>query len=444
MRAVNLLPRDEQPRSFAANRGVAFGAGGGVALVSVALAALMIGAGGAIQQQSAERDSLNAQLAALPPAPVDQQESSDERRARVREESAHHRPLVGAVDPGRLGSRPEPDLPGAAGGRLARRASRASPATADASAATGAVGPPGASVTLIGSTYSQRGVARFLARLGVAPGAQQRSAAVELDPGDGAERHRPVHDPGDRQGSRSVRSEAEALTPRTLRRRDRRSARLRARLLVRAREPEAGRGVCAQGRGCRAADHGRERSPRRHASEQRGHAADRGRGHLPAGEGDALRPGHAGHPARALADRRGDRDRVPVGDAGSRPRSSAASRPCRSRSPSTATSTSSRTSSSGCGRWSAFVAGELRAAGRLFAVESISFAESPKGFPELGATLSVVAYVYGTDVPASTGTPPAATTPPADPNAAAPAADPNAATPAPAPAATPTGAEASP
>ena len=76
MRAVNLLPQDEQPRSFAAYRGVAFGAGGGVALVSVALAALTISAGGAIQQQRAERDSLNAELAALPPAPVDQSESS--------------------------------------------------------------------------------------------------------------------------------------------------------------------------------------------------------------------------------------------------------------------------------------------------------------------------------------------------------------------------------
>ncbi len=53
-------------------------------------------------------------------------------------------------------------------------------------------------------------------------------------------------------------------------------------------------------------------------------------------------------------------------------------------------------------------AGELRAAGRLFAVESISFAESSKGFPELGATLSIVAYVYGTDTTASAGAPPGA------------------------------------
>jgi Pilus assembly protein, PilO len=80
-------------------------------------------------------------------------------------------------------------------------------------------------------------------------------------------------------------------------------------------------------------------------------------------------------------------------------------------------------------------AGELRAAGRLFSVETISFSESTKKFPELGAVLSVVAYVYGSDVPASAGAPPAATTP---------AVDPNAATPATTPAAAPTGAEASP
>ena len=119
MRAVNLLPRDEQPRSFAAYRGVAFGAGGGLALVTVALSALMIGAGGAIQQQNAERDSLNAELAALPPVPVDQQASDRDADARIREESAHHRPVDGAVDSRRLGSGPQSDLAGATGGRLA-------------------------------------------------------------------------------------------------------------------------------------------------------------------------------------------------------------------------------------------------------------------------------------------------------------------------------------
>jgi hypothetical protein len=77
--------------------------------------------------------------------------------------------------------------------------------------------------------------------------------------------------------------------------------------------------------------------------------------------------------------------------------------------------------------------GELRASGRLFAVETISFEESPNRFPEIAAGLTVAAYVYGTDVPASVGAPPS--TEETDPNAAAPATE---------PAAAPTGAEASP
>ena len=81
MRAVNLLPRDEQPRSFAAMRGVALRRrrwrrarhrGAGVALHDRRTAVRS-------QQQNAERDALNAQLAALPHAAVDQQESDDQR-----------------------------------------------------------------------------------------------------------------------------------------------------------------------------------------------------------------------------------------------------------------------------------------------------------------------------------------------------------------------------
>ncbi len=82
-------------------------------------------------------------------------------------------------------------------------------------------------------------------------------------------------------------------------------------------------------------------------------------------------------------------------------------------------------------------AGELRAAGRLFSVDTITFAESPKGFPDLAASLSVVAYVYGSDVPASAGAP-------AEAPAAAPAPAPDPDAPAPDPAAAPAGAEASP
>lgn len=58
--------------------------------------------------------------------------------------------------------------------------------------------------------------------------------------------------------------------------------------------------------------------------------------------------------------------------------------------------------------------GELHAAGRLFSVESVDFAEGEAGFPMLAATLSLQAYVYGTDV---SGT---AVPPPADPSAVPP------------------------
>ena len=69
---------------------------------------------------------------------------------------------------------------------------------------------------------------------------------------------------------------------------------------------------------------------------------------------------------------------------------------------------------------------ELQATGRLFSIKSIDFAESPDGFPEISATLTVNAYVYGTAAPANQvpaadaaeaeGATPA--TPPADPSGA--------------------------
>jgi len=58
--------------------------------------------------------------------------------------------------------------------------------------------------------------------------------------------------------------------------------------------------------------------------------------------------------------------------------------------------------------------GELHAAGRLFSVESVDFAEGEAGFPMLAAGLNLQAYVYGTDV---SGT---AVPAPVDPSAAVP------------------------
>ena len=50
--------------------------------------------------------------------------------------------------------------------------------------------------------------------------------------------------------------------------------------------------------------------------------------------------------------------------------------------------------------------GELHAAGRLFSVASVDFAESDRGFPLLAATLKLNAYVYGLDLGAGRGSAP--------------------------------------
>ena len=56
--------------------------------------------------------------------------------------------------------------------------------------------------------------------------------------------------------------------------------------------------------------------------------------------------------------------------------------------------------------------GTLDATGRLFTVDTVEFAEGDKTFPQIRATLTVDAFVFGTSPPA-TATPPPATTPPA-------------------------------
>lgn len=52
--------------------------------------------------------------------------------------------------------------------------------------------------------------------------------------------------------------------------------------------------------------------------------------------------------------------------------------------------------------------GELHSSGRLFSVQTVAFAESAKGFPDISASLTVDAYVYGAAAPA-TSLPPATT-----------------------------------
>jgi Tfp pilus assembly protein PilO len=53
--------------------------------------------------------------------------------------------------------------------------------------------------------------------------------------------------------------------------------------------------------------------------------------------------------------------------------------------------------------------GKLDAAGRLFALDSLSMAEGPNGFPTIAAALTVTAFVYATTPPAAAPVAPPAT-----------------------------------
>jgi Tfp pilus assembly protein PilN len=160
MRAVNLLPRDEAKRSFAAKRGVVFGGVGGAALATVVLGSMMMSAGGAANSKQEELDGLRAQIAAIPTVPVIDTSREDalaaEKGARVGALSAA---LAGRV----------------AWDRVLRQVSLVLPEdvwltnlSAAAPDATEAVAA-GSGFTLTGATYSQNGVARFLSRLAVIP-----------------------------------------------------------------------------------------------------------------------------------------------------------------------------------------------------------------------------------------------------------------------------------
>jgi len=165
MRAVNLLPRDDVPKSFEAKRGVVFGAFGGAAVITVGLTALLLGAGGAIGERQATVDSLKAELTALPTAPD------------AAEDAANDAALASEL------SRRSTALSTALAGRVAwdsvlRQVSQVLPedvwltslaSTSPDAAETDPSAVAATGVVLAGSTYAQTGVARLLSRLSVAP-----------------------------------------------------------------------------------------------------------------------------------------------------------------------------------------------------------------------------------------------------------------------------------
>jgi Tfp pilus assembly protein PilN len=159
VRAVNLLPREEAPRSFEAHRGVVFGAVGGTALATALLASLVLGAGGSVNTKRSELESLEAQIAALPPAPA---QDTSEEDVLAAEKGARVTALSAALS-GRV-----------AWDRVLRQVSLVLPedvwlTTLAAVAPGGSSAAAGSGMTMSGSTYSQNGVARLLARLSVVP-----------------------------------------------------------------------------------------------------------------------------------------------------------------------------------------------------------------------------------------------------------------------------------
>ena len=160
MRAVNLLPRDEAKRSFEAKRGVVFGGVAGAALATAVLASMTMSAGGSANSKQEELDALRAQVAAIPPVQVIDTSRED---ALAAEKGARVGALSAALS-GRV-----------AWDRVLRQVSLVLPEdvwltnlTAAAPSAT-AQAATGSGFTLTGATYSQNGVARFLARLTVIP-----------------------------------------------------------------------------------------------------------------------------------------------------------------------------------------------------------------------------------------------------------------------------------
>ena len=171
MRAINLLPRDEQRERLQSGRTALFVAGGGVVVVTAFAMFLAFTAAGSASDSRAELQAVEIEIANLPKV----QDAVVTQGSIVRERSDRVAALSAA-----LSTRVRFD-------RVLREISYVLPenawltklsATAPVSsvpAAAGAAPPPPASsttpagVTIEGATYSHDAVARVLARLGVVP-----------------------------------------------------------------------------------------------------------------------------------------------------------------------------------------------------------------------------------------------------------------------------------
>ena len=161
MRAVNLLPRDESKRTKT-NVPVLVGVVG-VVLVSAMLSMMFLSASSKVREQQGELDSLNAQIAVIPPPPPIDSAGA----GLASQEQARLTALSKRVAWDRVLRNLSLVLPDDVWLSALSASSPASPASAVAPVV--AAGTPPTQFTMTGYTYSQAAVARLLSRLEVLP-----------------------------------------------------------------------------------------------------------------------------------------------------------------------------------------------------------------------------------------------------------------------------------
>jgi Tfp pilus assembly protein PilN len=163
MRAVNLLPQDATRTRKPVNRAALAGVAGGAA-ISMLLGALYVNANATVTDRELELSAARAELAATPKPKVEpsaNQQLAKERSGRV---IAVAHALSSRVGWDRLFRELSSVLPGDVW--LTDLEARGPSA---ASSVSGAAVTASAPFTVQGYTYTQEGVARFLARLAVVP-----------------------------------------------------------------------------------------------------------------------------------------------------------------------------------------------------------------------------------------------------------------------------------
>jgi len=186
MRAVNLLPRDEQRPRIEGARIPLLAAAGGVAAVTTGAVLLAFSASGAADERRAELAAVQAAIARLPKAPdqaVSQGTLVQERTDRVAALSAAVSTRF-AFD--RLFREISYVIPKDAWltGLKAANPAALTPASGSTGGAPAPSSPGSEAVTIEGATYSHDSVARILSRLAVVPSLEgvRLTASTRVEP----------------------------------------------------------------------------------------------------------------------------------------------------------------------------------------------------------------------------------------------------------------------